>query len=355
MAVYDLDRFSILVVEDNTYIRNILMRLLRSMRVGTVVQAASGADVVEMLKVESGAVVPTKHVDIILSDLVMSPLNGLLLLRWVRTAKESPNRFIPFVMVSGAADIDYVNAARDLGVTEFLAKPFSVQSVYKRLMRVIDFPRQFVLTKSYFGPDRRRRRGSPPDKERRKLTDEDIKIVYSSDKIAEPKDDRGVWNFRLPNRLKDLAGGAGAAGSGELPMELLAQAEEELERASMDFTDWAVDYLKQLSGLCDQALRQPAGRRRQLDEINLLAHELRGQGGTFGYPLVTVIAKMLFDATGAGCPEDDNAIEVVKAHIDALRAVIRDKVAGDGGEVGNELMTSLQAAIDRRNKELVKK
>ena len=351
MAVYDLDRFSILVVEDNAYVRNILMRLLRSMRVGKVLQAVSGAEAVELLKVEPGVPGKNTHVDIIMSDLVMSPLNGLLLLRWIRTAKESPNRFLPFIMVSGAADTDYVNGARDLGVTEFLAKPFSVQSVYKRLMRVIDFPRQFVMTKSYFGPDRRRRGGRAPSKERRKLTDDDITIVYSADKIAEPKDEAGVWMFRLPNRLQDLAGGVGATGPGELPLELLAQAEEELERASMDFTDWAVDYLKELSALCARALKQPAGRRRQLEEINLLAHELRGQGGTFGYPLVTLIAKMLFDATGAGCPEDDDAIEIVKAHIDALRAVIRDKVAGDGGEVGNELMASLQSAIERRTKE----
>lgn len=353
MAVYDLDRFSILVVEDNAYIRSILARLLRSMQVGNVLEAVSGADAVEMLKVEPGKDmgrdVGPPHVDIILSDLVMSPLNGLLLLRWIRTAKESPNRFIPFVMLSGAADADYVNAARDLGVTEFLAKPFSVQSIYKRLLRVIDYPRQFVLTKAYFGPDRRRRKGEPPDMERRILTDEDITVVYSTDKVVEPKDATDVWNFRLPNRLQDLAGGVGATGPGELPDDLLARAEEELDRASMDFTDWAVDYLKELSALCDRALRQKSGRRRQLEEINLLAHELRGQGGTFGYPLVTLIAKMLFDATGPGCPEDDDAIEVAKAHIDALRAVIRDKVAGDGGEVGKELMASLQAAIDRRS------
>jgi hypothetical protein len=91
-----------------------------------------------------------------------------------------------------------------------------------------------------------------------------------------------------------------------------------------------------------------SGRRKPLDEINLLAHELRGQGGTFGYPLVTLIAKSLYQATGAGCPEDDDAIEIAKAHIDALRLVIRDKIAGDGGEAGKELMASLQAVIGKR-------
>ena len=86
----------------------------------------------------------------------------MLFLRWLRGAAESPNRFVPFIMLSGAADNDYVTASRDLGTTEFLAKPFSAQSVYRRLLEVIDRPRQFITNNSYFGPDRRRQNLGPP-------------------------------------------------------------------------------------------------------------------------------------------------------------------------------------------------
>ena len=54
----------------------------------------------------------------------MPPINGLLLLRWVRTAKESSNWFVPFVMLSGAVDRDYVMASRDLGTMEFSLNHF---------------------------------------------------------------------------------------------------------------------------------------------------------------------------------------------------------------------------------------
>ena len=62
--------------------------------------------------------------------------------------------------------------------------------------------------------------------------------------------------------------------------------------------------------------------------------------------MITVFGKMLYDATRRGCREDDNAVGIVKAHIDAMRAVLREKVAGDGGKIGRELLASLQKAIE---------
>ena len=210
MAEYDLSRFTIYLVEDNGYIRRILEEMLRGFGFGRVMAAKNGAEAVDYFKTLHGN--PQKAsspgLDIVVSDLIMSPIDGLLLLRWMRTAKESPDRFVPFIMLSGAADNDYVSQARELGSTEFLAKPFSAQSVYKRILEVIDYPRQFVTTTHYFGPDRRRRNLGSKDSERRQTTDDDVTIVYSADKVVKPKEDTDVWYFRLPNRLKEKAGGA---------------------------------------------------------------------------------------------------------------------------------------------------
>ena len=103
-----------------------------------------------------------------------------------------------------------------------------------------------------------------------------------------------------------------------------------------------------MSKLCDRAFEKEGTRSAEFEEINLLAHELRGQGGTFGYSLITVFGKMLFEVTGEGRVEDGNAVGIVKAHIDAMRAVIREKVAGDGGKVGRKLLKSLEVAIERQ-------
>jgi CheY-like chemotaxis protein len=349
VAVYDLERLSVFLVEDNRYVSNTLEDLLRQLRFGRILTAANGAEAIEHLKTmhENPQMAASLGLDVFISDLVMAPVNGLLLLRWMRSAKESPNRFVPFIMLSGGADAEYVHAARDLGVTEFLAKPFSVGSVSRHILEAIDYPRQFVASNKYYGPDRRRRNGGTPAEERRMMKEEDITIVYSADKVVKPKKATDVWYFRLPNALKDKVGGMGTGGPGELPTELLEEAEEQLERAALDFTEWARDYLAKLSDLCTDALMRPGRRNKHFEEINLLAHELRGQGGTFGYPLISVFGKMLYEATREGCSESDSAVEIVKTHINTMRAVLREKIAGDGGEVGRALHKSLKAAIDK--------
>ena len=184
--------------------------------------------------------------------------------------------------------------------------------------------------------------------ERRLKEEDDVTIVYSAEKVVKPKVPTDVWYFRLPNTLKEKAGGAGFQGPAEMPMELLVEAEEQLERAALDFTTWAQDYLKRLLDICVDALLDENERIKHFAEINLLALELRGQGGTFGYPLITALGKMLYDATVEGCVKDNNAVEIVKAHVDAMRAVLREKIAGEGGEVGRALLASLNQAIDSK-------
>ena len=345
MDAFDFSRLGVFLVEDNSYIRVTLENVLRQFKFGRINSVNDGQQAVEFMKNLGSGNVGTP--DIILSDLVMAPINGLLFLRWVRTSKESVNRMIPFIMLSGAADETYVNSSRDLGATEFLAKPFSAETVYKHLVKVIEVPRQFVTTTKYFGPDRRRQKQDPPDKERRLKKDEDVTVVYSAEKVVKPKHPTDVWYFRLPNTLKEKAGGGGFKGAAEMPLDLLEEAEQQLERAALDFTTWALDYLKKLSDLCTEALAADTegGRVNFFQEINLLALELRGQGGTFGYPLISTFGKMLYDSTLEGCREDDNAVKIVQAHVDSMRAILREKIAGDGGKIGRELLASLKQAI----------
>jgi DNA-binding NtrC family response regulator len=62
-------------------------------------------------------------------------------------------------MMTGYSARPRVQAARDTGVTEFLVKPFSADSMAKRIAHVINRPRDFVaVEKGYFGPDRRRKK-----------------------------------------------------------------------------------------------------------------------------------------------------------------------------------------------------
>ncbi|HEY0267556.1 MAG TPA: response regulator, partial [Rhizomicrobium sp.] len=82
---------------------------------------------------------------------------GLDLVRMIRTSPQTPNPFVPVIMLTGYTSLDHVRQARDGGVNEFIAKPVSVKTMMSRMVSVIEHPRPFVRTGGYFGPCRRRR------------------------------------------------------------------------------------------------------------------------------------------------------------------------------------------------------
>ncbi|TAK99484.1 MAG: response regulator [Rhodospirillaceae bacterium] len=345
------DRISMLVVEDNEYMLDILVNSLKRIGFTRVQKARNGREAVEYLKMTAkasthGAVEP---IDIVISDLVMSPVNGLQLLQWLRDDKASPNRFMPFIMLSAAADRQNVEEARDRGVNDFMGKPFAVENIYKVLQRIIDTPRQFVVTQAYFGPDRRRssKLGPPRGMERRKPDESHATVVHSKDRIWLTAAPSEVWLFKLPNYLRLKMGMTNANRPFVLPEAVLASAEQHLKREAEGFPGWAKAYLDQLSKKVTLAKQLSGDRAVTFEETNIIAHELRGQGGTFGYPLITVFGKSLYEVTQSPCRQDDAGLEIVKAHIDAMRAVLREKITGDGGQVGKQLFQALKLEVAR--------
>ena len=83
--------------------------------------------------------------------------DGMGLLQKIRHDLKSPNPFVSIIIVTSMSDKKNVLTSRDLGMTEFLAKPFSPKQIFLRLRIVAEQPRAFIKTGNFFGPDRRRR------------------------------------------------------------------------------------------------------------------------------------------------------------------------------------------------------
>ena len=100
-----------------------------------------------------------------------------------RTGGDSPNPFVPIVMLTGHTELVKVIEARDSGVHEFLAKPISARSLYARIRIIIEKPREFIKTKSYFGPDRRRNDAEYKGSVRRAANLEESEGELSQDEV----------------------------------------------------------------------------------------------------------------------------------------------------------------------------
>ncbi|MBG06524.1 MAG: hypothetical protein CMM59_20890 [Rhodospirillaceae bacterium] len=351
--VYDLSRLRVLLVEDSDNLRRTLQIMLEALGVGDVVTARNGLEAIEKLSTDSQYnKTRCRNVDIILSDYMMDTLDGLKLLSWVRESSDSPNRFMPMILMSGAAENDIVSQARDNGVNEFIAKPFTAGTIKSRILAVINRPRQFVATTSYFGPDRQRKQVLEKVADRRRSAEERHgKVIYSFDRVIRPQIEGEVYFYRMRNRLKELAAGLNAYGTGDLPEDVLDEANSILNAGAEDFKDMAYDYLQEMSELCEEALSlDEKDRAETFEALHNLAQELRGQGGTFGYPLITDIGRTLFEVIGTNCPRTDTTIAIFQAHIDTMKAVMRQELRNDGGTLGRDLLASLDKAIAKKLK-----
>jgi CheY-like chemotaxis protein len=148
--VASFDYLKGLIIEDNTHMRTLLRSLLHALGIKQVYEAADGNSAYVELR--------EKRPDFVLTDLSMKPVDGIEFTKMVRTGKDSPNPYVPIVMVTGHTERHRVEAARDAGITEFLAKPITAQNLFLRVAELVQRPRPFVRSETYFGPDRRRRK-----------------------------------------------------------------------------------------------------------------------------------------------------------------------------------------------------
>jgi DNA-binding response OmpR family regulator len=149
-----------LIADDNRHMRQVVVGVLRSFGFQNVIECDDGSD--------AFAETRAMAVDLVICDWMMEPLDGYDFTRLVRTASDSPNPFVPIIMLTGHTELFRVMQARDAGVTEFLSKPVSSSTLWKRIISVIDHPRVFIRSPHYVGPDRRRRaKGAYSGPERR--------------------------------------------------------------------------------------------------------------------------------------------------------------------------------------------
>ena len=141
--------------------------------------------------------------DIVLTDWQMEPADGIKLTQLIRKHPDSPNTFVPIIMVTGFRERHQVFEARDAGVTEYVVKPLAPKSLFSRIEAVIERPRRFVRVGDFFGPDRRRHdpefngedrrgKGAPPKDAKagkKEMGQDEIDATFNPNDAAQKKED----------------------------------------------------------------------------------------------------------------------------------------------------------------------
>ena len=121
-----LQNLKVLIVDDQAEARALFKMMLTEMGITQIFEAPDGKTALSFVDD-----VPD-FVDLVICDWNMPQMTGIQLLRQVRTVYPD----MPFLMVTGRADVTSVSEAKASGVTAYIKKPFSAAQLEAKL-RVI--------------------------------------------------------------------------------------------------------------------------------------------------------------------------------------------------------------------------
>ena len=133
---------------------------------------------------------------------------------------------------------------------------------------------------------------------------------------------------------------------GDRMSSVLARAEAAVAGLTKDYAGWALrDVAKAraaLAAACDDA----AESGRHVEAVFRVAHDLKGQGTSFGFPLITKIGQSLCTLTRERARDyQARHLDLVRSHLDAIELVLTKAIKGEGGKLGAELVARLEQRV----------
>jgi len=139
-----LQGLNIPMVDDNPYMRRLTRMMLTNLGAKSVLEAPDGLAALEAIC--------TVDPDVMLLDRDMPVLNGIDLLRIVRSPGVFPRPNLPVIMLTTRAQRSQVNEPLRPGANEFLVKPTSPKALCDRLMSIVFKPRPNVKVGTFYVP-----------------------------------------------------------------------------------------------------------------------------------------------------------------------------------------------------------
>ena len=146
--------------------------------------------------------------------------------------------------------------------------------------------------------------------------------------------------IRPPNTLRMKVG----TGFGGIDADAIAKAEEALRGMSAQFGQWLQDEIIKLDK-AQTDIRAEGYNAKTAEALYFRAHDLKGLGTTYQYPLVTRLAGSLCKVMDDPAKRMAAPVLLLDAHIDAIKAVVRDQIQTSDHPTGRVLAEALEARV----------
>jgi hypothetical protein len=144
------------------------------------------------------------------------------------------------------------------------------------------------------------------------------------------------------NSLKLKLGAGGRLGA--IDPAAIAKAEAALKNLSGNFAQWLNDEIAKLEA-ARQHVRTEGPTVEAMESLYLRAHDLKGLGTTYGFQLITRIAASLCRLIDDKDKRADAPMALIDAHIDAIKACVRDDIRDDKHPIGGPLVGELERRV----------
>jgi hypothetical protein len=136
----------------------------------------------------------------------------------------------------------------------------------------------------------------------------------------------------------------GAGRLGAIDAAAIAKAEAALKSLSGNFSQWLQDEIIKLEA-ARQQVKVAGVTAESMENLYLRAHDLKGLGTTYGYQLITRIAASLCRLIDDKDKRPGAPMPLIDAHIDAIKAAVREDMKADDHPVGAALVTELERRV----------
>ena len=146
--------------------------------------------------------------------------------------------------------------------------------------------------------------------------------------------------IQAPNTLRLKVGGR----LGGIDPAAIAKAEAALKSLSGNFAEWLNDEVNKLEA-ARQRVRAEGPTPEASENLSLRAHDLKGLGATYEYPLVTRIAGSLCKLIDDPAKRAEAPLFLIDAHIDAIKAAVKGGIQTDSHPTGSALVLELEQHV----------
>jgi len=153
--------------------------------------------------------------------------------------------------------------------------------------------------------------------------------------------------LEIINPPKGLKEKAGTGGAGAIDLEAIEKAEEAIASMADSYLDSVAEDIRKIDEAFEKLEAATGDRKEELMEVFQEALTLKGQGGSFGYDLMTAIGNELCRFIEKLDKAGPKEIEAIKLHIDSMKLVIGNDIKGTGGDTGVKMLTGLQRVCDK--------